>query len=73
MCVQLLWSVRRTMPAPQAAKAAIEVLQQRVAGLGGLILIDRSGRYGFAHSTAMMAFAYVDETGKVMAALKGGS
>lgn len=63
----------RTMPAPQAAKAAIEVLQQRVAGLGGLILIDRSGRYGFAHSTAKMAFAYVDEAGRVMAALRGGS
>ena len=60
----------RSMAAPEAARAAIDLLQQRVAGLGGLILIDRQGRYGVAHSTAKMAFAYVTESGEVMARLR---
>ena len=60
----------RTQPAPEAARAAIDVLEKRVAGLGGLILIDRLGCYGFAHSTSKMAFAYVDEAGKVVAAMR---
>lgn len=59
----------RQMPASEAARAAVDVLGRRVSGLGGLILIDRLGRYGFAHSTSKLAFAYVDESGEVVAAM----
>jgi beta-aspartyl-peptidase (threonine type) len=63
----------RTLEAPEAAEMAVDVLRQRVAGLGGLILVDRGGRYGFAHSTSKMAFAYVDDCGQVVAGTRKGS
>jgi beta-aspartyl-peptidase (threonine type) len=44
---------------PQAAaEATIDLLAQRVAGYGGVILIDREGRVGLAHNTPNMSFAY---------------
>ncbi|HWQ15939.1 MAG TPA: isoaspartyl peptidase/L-asparaginase [Roseiflexaceae bacterium] len=42
----------------EAARRAIEVLAQRVGGLGGLILLDGAGRAGFAFNTPRMAYAY---------------
>jgi L-asparaginase / beta-aspartyl-peptidase len=42
----------------QAAHRAIEILEQRVGGLGGLILLDGQGRVGFAYNTPRMAYAY---------------
>jgi beta-aspartyl-peptidase (threonine type) len=42
----------------EAARAAIERLEQRVHGLGGVILIDARGRVGFAFNTPRMAYAY---------------
>jgi beta-aspartyl-peptidase (threonine type) len=44
---------------PQAAAdAAIALLTKRTTGTGGLIMLDRLGRPGFAFSTRDMAFAY---------------
>ena len=44
--------------APQAAAGlAIDLLQRRLNGHGGLILIDPKGRYGIAHNTSRMAWA----------------
>jgi beta-aspartyl-peptidase (threonine type) len=59
-----------TLPAPQAARQAIRVLETRVQGLGGVILIDRHGNYGLAHNTPKMAFAYVDTRGQVVADIR---
>jgi beta-aspartyl-peptidase (threonine type) len=42
-----------------AAEAAIRRLAERVNGRGGLIMIDRAGRVGFAHNTPNLARAYV--------------
>jgi beta-aspartyl-peptidase (threonine type) len=42
----------------EAARAAIERLEQRVHGLGGVILIDVRGRVGYAFNTPRMAYAY---------------
>ena len=42
-----------------AAEAAIQVLTERVAGQGGLIMIDRQGRLGFAHNTPHLARAFI--------------
>jgi beta-aspartyl-peptidase (threonine type) len=43
------------------ARNAIEHLAQRVAGSGGIIIADRSGRIGFAFNTSHMARAYMVE------------
>jgi L-asparaginase / beta-aspartyl-peptidase len=42
----------------EAARRAVDVLERRVGGLGGLILLDAAGRVGFAFNTPRMAFAY---------------
>jgi beta-aspartyl-peptidase (threonine type) len=43
---------------PQAAAtAAIEYLARRLNGHGGIILLDRKGRFGLAHNTPKMAWA----------------
>lgn len=44
-----------------AARAAVDVLAQRVGGLGGCILLDAQGRPGFAFNTPRMAYAYRTE------------
>ena len=41
-----------------AARKAIELLEQRVSGEGGCILIDQQGRIGWAHNSSDMACAY---------------
>jgi beta-aspartyl-peptidase (threonine type) len=59
-------------PAQVAAETAIEMLQRRVHGLAGIILIDRRGRYGFAYSTPKMALAYAASSGKIVTHIKRG-
>ena len=49
------------LQAPAAAEAAMRMLNDRVAGKGGLILIDRAGRVGYAYNTSQMARAYMLE------------
>ena len=46
-----------------AARRAVHLLATRVQGTGGLILLDRHGRPGFAFNTPRMAFGYVSEDG----------
>jgi len=53
--------------AQEAAHTAIAILKQRVHGLGGLIMIDRHGNYGYAHNTAKMALGYVAGDGVAQA------
>ena len=50
-----------------AASFAIAELARKVNGLGGIIAIDRAGRYGIAHNTPRMAFAYVSGQGEFIA------
>jgi beta-aspartyl-peptidase (threonine type) len=49
------------MSAQAAATAAIRLLDQRVHGDGGLILLDGQGRVGYARNTATMAHAFIVE------------
>ncbi len=58
------------LPAPDAAQKAVDILSQRVQGWGGIILIDRNGHYGFAHNTSKMAFAYMSESGSIIARMQ---
>jgi beta-aspartyl-peptidase (threonine type) len=48
-----------------AAKAAIQVLAERVKGLGGVIVVDSEGRIGAAHNTPHMAHAYATGEGEI--------
>ena len=41
-----------------AAAEAIDYLKTRVNGHGGMILLDARGRFGIAHNTPRMAWAY---------------
>lgn len=49
------------MAAGAAARWAVSYLATKVDGLGGIILLDRQGRMGYAHNTPRMALAYVHE------------
>jgi len=40
------------------ADEAMNYLKERVNGHGGIILLDAEGRFGFAHNTPRMAWAY---------------
>lgn len=46
----------------EAARAAIEILGRRGRGEGGIILLDRAGRIGYAHNTPHMPCAFMDGT-----------
>lgn len=58
--------------AQQAAEATIRLLKERVAGYGGVILIDPEGHIGVAHNTPDMAYAYVGSGGNVVAGTRVG-
>jgi len=51
----------------EAARAAIEMLASRVGGTGGVIMVDRFGRIGFAFNTPRMAYAYLTPNKSVVA------
>jgi beta-aspartyl-peptidase (threonine type) len=56
----------RGMQADEAACEAIRYLVDKVDGQGGLILVDRQGRYGRAHSTpGMLTATFVDGVARV--------
>jgi beta-aspartyl-peptidase (threonine type) len=44
----------------RAAQAAVQLLANRTKGTGGLILLDKNGRPGFAFNTPRMAYGYVN-------------
>lgn len=52
--------------AQRAAEKSIQILAERAKGTGGLILIDRAGRVGFAHNTPRMAYGYVAFDGSIV-------
>jgi beta-aspartyl-peptidase (threonine type) len=45
----------------QAAQRAMDILQERVDGRAGCILLDRNGRIGWAHNEPNMPVAYRTE------------
>jgi len=53
------WAVDRVasgISPAEAAQAAIDYLYARLGGHGGIILLDRDGRFGLAHNTPRMAW-----------------
>jgi beta-aspartyl-peptidase (threonine type) len=58
------WSADRVAAgnAPEwAAQEAMNYLKSRVNGHGGIIVLDRLGRFGIAHNTPRMAWAFKNE------------
>ncbi|APR78339.1 L-asparaginase [Minicystis rosea] len=49
--------------AEDAARSTIDELRARVGATGGVIAVDREGRWGFARSTATMSWATCDDDG----------
>jgi beta-aspartyl-peptidase (threonine type) len=47
--------------AQKAAGWAIDHLDQKIGGLGGVILLDCQGNVGYAFNTPRMAYAYMFE------------
>ncbi|MDF2441164.1 MAG: L-asparaginase / beta-aspartyl-peptidase [Abditibacteriota bacterium] len=50
--------LREDAPPDVAVQQAMEILQKRVGGEGGCILIDRQGRIGWGHNAANLSCAY---------------
>ena len=51
----------------EAAEMAMQILAKRVGGEGGCIIIDRTGRIGWAHSAANLSCAYFSDSMKAPA------
>lgn len=61
----------RGQNAQEAAEKGIQLLAQKVNGLGGVITIDAQGQYGWAYNTPKMAFAFWNtETNTIDASIK---
>jgi beta-aspartyl-peptidase (threonine type) len=52
------------IPAEEAARAGIATLAARIGTTGGVIGVDREGRWGWSRSTTTMSWARVDATGE---------
>ena len=52
------------MTAEEAVRRQVVALGERLAANGGVIAVDRAGRWGWARSTATMSWARVDEDGE---------
>jgi beta-aspartyl-peptidase (threonine type) len=70
LCKTATDALAHGMNAQQAADHAIKVMQDRVQGYGGLILVDRQGQVAFAYNTPHMAVAWVNAQGEVVARIK---
>ena len=55
----------KKLTAQEAADEGIAYLVSRVQGIGGVIVIDKDGRCGFAYSTPTMIFGSVDQSGEI--------
>jgi len=58
LATRALIALERGAEAGDAAREALEVLERSVRGRAGLIVLDRHGRVGLAHTTRCLAHAY---------------
>lgn len=54
----------------EAAEEVLTLLAERTGGYRGLIVLDPRGRFGIAHTTPHMAWAYVLSDGTVQADIR---
>ena len=61
------------MDAQAAAEAAMDHIDSVFASsMVGLIVVDRNGKLGAAHTTPKLAVGWVDEDGQAQASVRGG-
>jgi beta-aspartyl-peptidase (threonine type) len=60
----------KSSPPLEAARQGIAILEKRVDGLGGIIGINLSGEYVYAHNTPYMAFAYYQQNSGIISQIK---
>lgn len=58
LAMRAMQGLERGLSVQAAAQAAVALLAERVQGKAGLILLDRLGNVGLAHSTECLAHAY---------------
>jgi beta-aspartyl-peptidase (threonine type) len=58
ICKQVCDFVTAGLAAKDACRAAVQLLERRVRGSGGVIAVDGNGRVGFAYNTFAMPYAY---------------
>lgn len=54
-------SLTKSIGPSEAAQQAVQVLESRTQGRGGIIVVDTTGEIGFAFNTPCMAHAYISE------------
>lgn len=64
LALRAMQALEAGMTAQQAANQALNLLIQRVSGKAGLIVLDKNGEVGIAHSTANLAYAYYTKKGE---------
>ena len=60
------WWVEQGADASQAAAKAIQMLARQIQGQAGLIVMDATGRAGFAHNTVHMPVCVIDTAAAVL-------
>ncbi len=63
-------AIAHGMNAQEAAEYAIKVLVDRVGGEGGLIIVDKNGNVGYAHSTQYISVAWVEPDSAGLATIR---
>lgn len=58
LAMRAMQGLEQGLTAQAAANAAVALLLERVQGRAGLVLLDRQGQVGLAHSTECLAHAY---------------
>jgi L-asparaginase / beta-aspartyl-peptidase len=58
LATRAMQGLERGLSAQDAADVAVAFLRQRVQGQAGLVVLDRAGQVGLAHSTECLAHAY---------------
>lgn len=53
--------LEKGLPAQKAAEESIKMLEEKVNGRGGIIVLDKKGRIGVAYNTPAMVWAYMKE------------
>jgi L-asparaginase / beta-aspartyl-peptidase len=61
LCKWAVDELARSREAEQVAREGVQILQQRVNGVGGIIVADRCGRVADWHNTWAMARAWITE------------
>jgi beta-aspartyl-peptidase (threonine type) len=57
LCARVMHALSRGDQPGQAGSDMLQLMQDRTALSGGVIIVDRTGRIGWAHSTASMSYA----------------